>query len=83
MALASMREILLEARREHFAVGYFEAWSIESTQAIVNAAEEAGSPVVIGFNGGILTRSDRIVKPADIEVFGAVGKTYAEKATVP
>jgi len=79
MPLASLTEILREAQRGHYAVGYFESWNLESMQAVVEAAEEERSPVVIGVNGGLLNLSD----PDEIEYYAAIGKVAARKASVP
>ena len=42
-----MREILEPARAGGYAVGGFEFWSLDSARAVVEAAEEAGMPVVL------------------------------------
>ena len=42
-------------RSENYAVGYFESWSLESLQGVVDAAEESRSPVILGFNGAFLS----------------------------
>ena len=47
MPLVTMKEILLPALKEKRAVGGFEFWSIESIQAIIGAAEEYNSPVIL------------------------------------
>jgi ketose-bisphosphate aldolase len=73
-----MQEMLREAQRNRYAVGYFESWNLESTQAVIEAAEELRSPVIIGFNGGLLAGHGR-----DLTYYVAVGKAAVEKATVP
>ena len=40
MALVNIKEMLEKARREHYAVGAFDASTIEMAMAIVEAAEE-------------------------------------------
>ena len=54
-----MVQLLAEARRGKYAVCYCEAWSLESFQAVVEAAEEERSPVITGFNGGFLMHPGR------------------------
>jgi fructose/tagatose bisphosphate aldolase len=54
MALRSMKDMLVRARRGQYAVCYCEAWNLESLQAVVEAAEETRSPVIVGFGGGFL-----------------------------
>lgn len=46
--LVSMNELLKDARREHYAVGFFNAVDIEQARAVIGAAEELRSPVIIG-----------------------------------
>ncbi|MEW5815586.1 MAG: class II fructose-bisphosphate aldolase [Spirochaetota bacterium] len=83
MALFSMQAMLRKAKNEKYALGYFESWNLESTRAVINAAEEMRSPVIIGFNGGILTDKKRILKSEDFEILGGIGRTLAQKAKVP
>jgi ketose-bisphosphate aldolase len=52
-----MKEMLEDARRGGYAVCYCESWSLESLQAVVEAAEAENSPIIAGFNGGFLLRS--------------------------
>jgi ketose-bisphosphate aldolase len=59
MPLVPMTRLLAEARGGGYAVCYCEAWNLESLQAVVEAAEEADSPVVTGFNGGFLYHPGR------------------------
>lgn len=47
MALVTMKELLIQAKRGHYAVGGFEFWSIDSVRAILTAAEECGMPVIL------------------------------------
>ncbi len=47
MPIAGMKTMLQEARRTRMAVGAFEFWSLDSAQAVVEAAEEAGTPVIL------------------------------------
>ena len=83
MALVSICKLLQDARSGGHAIGYFESWNLESLKAVINAAEEANSPVVIGFNGGILADANRILKPENLEYYGVMGRIAAENAGVP
>ena len=47
MALVNIKEMLEKARKEHYAVGAFDASTIEMAMAIVEAAEEEKSPVIV------------------------------------
>lgn len=81
MALQTMREMLKDARRGHYAVGAFEYWSFESAYAIVEAAEKERMPVILQ------TGYDAVDLAGDYErayeVFGKIGRHVAEQAKVP
>lgn len=47
MALVGMREMLLEAKRKKYAVGAFNIVDYNSLLAVVRAAEELSSPVIV------------------------------------
>jgi fructose/tagatose bisphosphate aldolase len=57
MPIISMSKLLADARREGYGVCYCEAWSLESFQAMVEAAEEERSLIIAGFDGGFLMHS--------------------------
>lgn len=46
--LVTMNEVLQDAKKGHYAVGLFNAVSLELAQGIIAAAEETGSPVIFG-----------------------------------
>ncbi|HZW67460.1 MAG TPA: class II fructose-1,6-bisphosphate aldolase [Pseudogracilibacillus sp.] len=52
MALVSMREMLNIANEKKYAVGQFNLNNLEYTQAILQAAEEEQSPVILGVSEG-------------------------------
>lgn len=52
MPLVSMKEMLIKARDEKYAVGQFNINNLEFTQAILQAAEEEKSPVILGVSEG-------------------------------
>ncbi|GIN86484.1 putative fructose-bisphosphate aldolase [Heyndrickxia sporothermodurans] len=52
MPLVSMTEMLNKAKDEHYAVGQFNINNLEFTQAILLAAEEEKSPVILGVSEG-------------------------------
>lgn len=52
MPLVSMKEMLIKARDEGYAVGQFNINNLEFTQAILQAAEEEKSPVILGVSEG-------------------------------
>ncbi|MFP3916613.1 class II fructose-bisphosphate aldolase [Lysinibacillus telephonicus] len=52
MPLVSMKEMLIKAKSEGYAVGQFNINNLEFTQAILLAAEEEKSPVILGVSEG-------------------------------
>ncbi|OEF96277.1 class II fructose-1,6-bisphosphate aldolase [Desulfuribacillus alkaliarsenatis] len=52
MALVSMKQMLEKAKEEHYAVGQFNINNLEYTQAILLAAQEENSPVILGVSEG-------------------------------
>lgn len=82
MPLEPVGPMLTLARREGYAVGYFESWNLESLQGVVDAAEQTRSPIILGFNGDFLSRPTRRVDER-IAWYAALGKAAAESASVP
>jgi ketose-bisphosphate aldolase len=82
MPLVPMSRLLRHARAHGYAVGYFESWNLESILAVKDAAEEADSPVILGFNGGFLEDSRRQVGE-NLHHYGALGRAIAAQARVP
>jgi fructose/tagatose bisphosphate aldolase len=70
------------ALRGRYAVGYFESWNLESLQGVVDAAEQAQAPVILGFNGDFLTDPRRSAEER-LELYGALARAAAEGAIVP
>jgi len=70
------------ARENGYAIGYFESWNLESLYGVVEAAEEARAPVIIGFNGEFLSRSERLGAER-LSWYGALGGAAAADAKVP
>src|SRR5690625_7505308 len=52
MALESMKEMLETAKKGKYAIGQFNLNNLEYTQAILQAAEEEQSPVILGVYEG-------------------------------
>ena len=74
--LVTGKELLLDAQKRGYAVGAFNVNNMEIIQAIIEAAEETRSPVILQASQGGL-------KYAGIEYIAALGKLAAEKASVP
>jgi ketose-bisphosphate aldolase len=82
MSLWPINELLQQARKQQYALGYFESWNLESLQGVIDAAEMTGSPTIIGFNGEFLSRPGR--KSAErIHCYAELGKAAATDARVP
>ena len=48
MALYTMKEILADAQAKNYGVGFFNTFNMDMVQAVIGAAEECNSPVIIG-----------------------------------
>jgi len=82
MSLEPVDDMMRTAAAGGYAVGYFESWNFESLQGAIDAAEQARSPIIIGFNGDFLSRPERIATER-IAWCGALGKAAARTAGVP
>ena len=76
MSLVTTKQILLDAQKNGYAIGAFNVENMEMVQAVVSAAEELNSPVIMQTTPGTL-------KYADLDYFYANVKTAAQKANVP
>ena len=82
MPLASFNELMSDAQRGGYAVGYFESWNLESLLAVCDAAEATHSPVLLGFSGIYLPHPDRIVREP-LSLYSALGLEAIRRLTVP
>ncbi len=64
MSRISVKELMKHAKENKYAVGYFESWNLESTLAVVRAAENMRSPVMIGVCGTILENQKGNIRKA-------------------
>ena len=46
--LVSMKEILADALKNRYAVGFFNAVDVEQARSVINTAEDMGSPIIVG-----------------------------------
>ena len=76
MALVTSKELLLDAQKNHYAIGAFNVENMEMVQAVIAAAEELSSPVIIQTTPGTL-------KYADPELYYANVAAVAKAAKVP
>jgi ketose-bisphosphate aldolase len=82
MALVKFTELMEQARRGRFAVGYFESWDMESLQAVADAAEAKRSPVLLGFSGVYLHHPKRQTRER-VAAFAAFGNEVCRSLNVP
>lgn len=52
MPLVNMRDMLLKAQKEHYAVGQFNINNVEWAQAILDEAQALKTPVILGVSNG-------------------------------
>ncbi|GKV66823.1 MULTISPECIES: class II fructose-bisphosphate aldolase [Sporosarcina] len=52
MPLVSMKDMMIKGKKEGYAIGQFNINNLEYTQAILQAAEEEKSPVILGVSEG-------------------------------
>lgn len=76
MALVNTKEMLLDAQRNHYALGAFNVENMEMMQAVIAAAEAERLPV-------ILQTTPSTLKYASTAVYAAMAEALAAKATVP
>ena len=82
MALEPIAKLMQQATAQQYAVGYFESWSLESVQGVIDAAEHTRSPVIIGFNGEWLAERAN-ASFEELKLYAAMGRAAAEAAKVP
>lgn len=76
MSLITTKAMLLDAQKNHYAIGAFNVENMEMVMAVVEAAQEMKSPV-------ILQTTPSTVKYADLAFFCANAKVAAKHADVP
>ncbi len=74
--LVTTKEMLLDAQAGHYAVGAFNVESLEFVMAVIKAAEDKKSPVIMQTTPGT-------VKYANLDYFAAMCKVAADAAKVP
>jgi len=82
MSRTTVKEMMAHALEHKYSVGYFESWNLESTLAVVRAAENMKSPVIIGVCGTYIGEPKRKYKES-LSVYQAMLAKIAEEASVP
>ncbi|WP_027416590.1 class II fructose-1,6-bisphosphate aldolase [Aneurinibacillus terranovensis] len=76
MPLVSGIELLRHAHDNNYAVGAFNFANMENLQAVIGAAEELNSPIIIQI-------TEKSIKYAGLDYLYALGKCAGEKAKIP
>lgn len=76
MPLVTTNEMLLRAQADHYAVGAFNVENLEMVMAVMQAAEESKSPV-------IMQTTPSTIKYAGLDYYLSMVRTAAERASVP
>jgi len=76
MASVNTTQMLLDAQKNHYAIGAFNVENMEMMQAVITAAELEKLPV-------ILQTTPSTLKYADTALFAAMAEAMAKKASVP
>lgn len=76
LMLVTTKEMLLDAQKNHYAVGAFNVENLEFVMAVLAAAEETKSPVIMQTTSGT-------IKKTGLDYFCGMVKAAAERASVP
>lgn len=76
MSLVSIKELLLDAQKNHYAIGAFNVENMEMVMAVLAAAEEKNSPVIMQTTPGT-------VKYAGFDYYYANVKAAALRTKIP
>ena len=76
-----MKDLLADALRGGYCVGYFEAWDQYSMEACLEAAERTSSPTILGFGAAVTDQAwlDRW----GVEELAGLARRLAEMSSVP
>ncbi|MBQ9615668.1 MAG: class II fructose-1,6-bisphosphate aldolase [Selenomonadaceae bacterium] len=76
MSLVSIKELLTDAQKGHYAIGAFNVENMEMVMAVLAAAEEKNSPVIMQTTPGT-------IKYAGFDYYYANVKTAASRTRIP
>lgn len=74
--LATLHEVLPDAKKQHYAVGLFNTVNLEMAKGVLSAAEEAKAPVIIG-------TAEVLLPYAELDELSYFLLPLAKKASVP
>jgi len=81
MPQVPLPDLLADAGRGGYAVGYFESWDLYSLEAVLAAAEAEEAPVIIGIGG--LSANHEWLRATGIDIYGSVCSALARRSRVP
>lgn len=81
MPVVSLPDLLADASKDRYAVGYFESWDEYTLEGVLRAAEAERSPVIIGIGG--LSANHEWLSSVGVDVYGQVCATLARRSAVP
>ena len=74
--LANLKDVLVPAEKEKYCVGHFNVVTLEMARGVIEAAEEAGAPVILGIE-------EKHLSVCPPEIFASFVIPMARKASVP
>ena len=83
MTLCNILLWIQRAQREHFAIGAFNANTMEQAQAIVQAAQEENAPVIIQVSHRALLHVGGGSATLGLRYMAEIGRVAAQSVTVP
>lgn len=76
MALYTMKELLNDAQEKNYGVGFFDTFNADMVRAVIRAAEECNSPVIIG-------TAESLLKYGSFDLIMPMMLDQARRAKVP
>ncbi len=83
MSLLNIQPWVLRAQREHFAIGAFNANTLEQVQAIVEAAQAEAAPVIIQVSHRALQYIGCGNETVSLRYIAEIGRVAAQSVSVP
>jgi fructose-bisphosphate aldolase, class II len=83
MALCNIQPWILRAKHEHFAIGAFNANTMEQVQAIVQAAQQESAPSIVQVSHHALLYVGSGNATLGLRYMAEIGRVAAESVTVP
>lgn len=74
--LANLNDVLYDAQKNHYGVGLFNTTDTDMLEAVISAAEELRSPVIIG-------TAEVLLPYGELQLIGPAMINMAKKASVP